>query len=524
VLGMFLLARDILGSSFYALLSMIVLAMGPTTLLLANLPNSHAPALCFVVWGMFFLFRWWQGEGGWPIGALAGLLLGIAVTVRYTEALLLFPLYSLEVIRDDQYIGPKLLPVLRVLGFLPLGPLGLAAMSRVKWRSWRSYLSAAVPVMAWAIPVGMLVGVNWFTVGHFSGYDSTHESSGFSIDNAVRKWDFTIYQVYLFGLFIFAPLGVAGLIVMFQTARRAALLLTLWFVPGALLYTAYYWGQDLQGLGFLRFFLTLFPPLIIAAMFMLKSAEIHGRINGRRAIAPPLAAGVLVAIATVIGVGTTLDELERQHRGNLNLYYSAEQVLSHVKPRATGGRRSTMRPMMFTDSGMFPQFLQYMQFMVDADWYAGDAFTPRVGGGFGIAGFFQHARSESDSHAPVLLQQERIDYIDSVRRGKTDADYIHDELRLMDQALHESRKVYAILSPQEATVFRSRYITAAGAYEMVELTRWTEPCEIHYPEPNARQWLAPPSWGDSALLPWHAQSRVMFEIRRAQAGQSAPAP
>ena len=72
VLGMFFLARPIVGS-FYALLAMIVLAMGPTTLQFSITPNSHAPALCFVVWGMCFLLRWWQ-SGRWQLGELAGLL------------------------------------------------------------------------------------------------------------------------------------------------------------------------------------------------------------------------------------------------------------------------------------------------------------------------------------------------------------------------------------------------------------------------------------------------------------------
>jgi hypothetical protein len=130
-----------------------------------------------------------------------------------------------------------------------------------------------------------------------------------------------------------------------------------------------------------------------------------------------------------------------------------------------------------------------------------------------MAGFFQRAQANSDSNAPLLLQKERIDYIDSIRKGKTDADFIHDEQHLMDAAFGDGRKVYAILSPQEATVFRSRYITAA--YEMVELSHWTEPCTIHYPEPNEHNWLAPPTFGDSGMLPWHTQTRVMFEIRRA---------
>ena len=55
-----------------------------------------------------------------------------------------------------------------------------------------------------------------------------------------------------------------------------ALLLTLWFVPGVLIYTAYYWGLNRGGgggVGYLRFFLTLFPPAIIAACWVMRRAS-----------------------------------------------------------------------------------------------------------------------------------------------------------------------------------------------------------------------------------------------------------
>ena len=61
-------------------------------------PNSHATAVCCATWGMYLLIRWWQlRERGvvvqqrWrPLGA--GLLLGYAATIRYSEATLLLPL------------------------------------------------------------------------------------------------------------------------------------------------------------------------------------------------------------------------------------------------------------------------------------------------------------------------------------------------------------------------------------------------------------------------------------------------
>jgi hypothetical protein len=498
LLGLFFLAREIVGS-FYAVLAMIVLAMGPVTLQLADLPNSHAPALCFVVWGMFFLWRWWK-SGRWQLGLMAGLLLGFAVTIRYTEALLLFPFYSLRVLRADPVTGPGAILIFKVLGVLPLGPIGIAAISRVKWKNWCSYLTAALPVIAWALPVGALLLFNRFSMGQLTGYDDTNESHGFSINYFVNKWDFSLYQNYVFGLFFVLPLGIAGLILMYRSAARFALLLTLWLLPGAFLYTAYYWGENLPSIAYLRFFLTLFPPVIIAAMWLLHSAA----ADPRRSIASPLVAGIITVLTASIGLNGSLGELEREHRGNLDLHYSAGRIISHVKPSAGG------KPMILADEGMIPQLLQYMQFMVDADWYASDVFAPKVGGGFGLIGFFQ---KKDDSDAPVLLQRERIEYADSIRKGKTDIDFIRDEQNLMDKALNAGRSIYVILPPEEVDAFRKRFIN--GKFEMHELEHWTEPCAIHFPEPGDRNWLALPVWSNSVMIPWSAQSRTMLEISRA---------
>jgi 4-amino-4-deoxy-L-arabinose transferase-like glycosyltransferase len=508
VLGMFFLAREIVGS-FYALLAMLVLAMGPVMLQLADIPSSHASALCFVVWGMFFLWRWCQ-SGRWQLALLAGLLLGFAVTIRYTEALLLFPFYSLHVLRADQYTGPGAIIIFKALGVLPLGPMGIAAISRVRWKNWRSYLRAALPVIAWAVPVGALLLFNRFSMGQLTGYDDTNESHGFSIGYFVNKWDFSLYQNYVFGLFFVLPLGIAGLILMYRSAERFALLLTLWLVPGAFLYTAYYWGQNLPSIAYLRFFLTLFPPVIIAAMWLLRSAA----SGTKGSIVSPLAAGILTAMAASIGLSRSLDELERQHRGNLNLHYSAQRIMAHVK--APAGHK----PMILADTGMLPQLLQYMQFMVDADWYASDVFSPKVGGGFGLAGFFQKNNKDTDS--PVLIQRERIEYIDNVRKGKTYADFVRDEQNLMDQALSAGRTVYVVLPPGEVDDFRKRVMN--GKLEMRELERWTEPCAIRFPDESERNWLALPVWGNSMTIPWSAQTWAMQEIRRPAATGATSTP
>ena len=72
--------------------------------------------------------------------------------------------------------------------------------------------------------------------------------------------------------------------------------------------------------------------------------------------------------------------------------------------------------MILADTGMFPPLLQYMQFMLDADWYAADAFAKQAGGGFGMVGVVLQASSHENS--PIVIQRQRMQYIDSVRKAK----------------------------------------------------------------------------------------------------------
>lgn len=115
VLGMFFLARLVAGS-FAAVLSSIMLGTSQVMLVLSNNPNSHASCVAFIVWGFFLLIRWWQTGSLWR-GALAGLFIGFAGTIRYSEVLLAIP-------------------------------VALACLSRVYWSSWRSYLQLIVVAMS----------------------------------------------------------------------------------------------------------------------------------------------------------------------------------------------------------------------------------------------------------------------------------------------------------------------------------------------------------------------------------------
>jgi hypothetical protein len=510
ILGMFFLARAIAGS-FSGVLAMIVLACGVTTLERALVPDSHAAALCVVVWGMFFLLRWWQ-TGRWQIGAAAGLLLGLAVTIRYSEALLLFPLYALDQVLSDTKLSaahPHWWMLIKIVRLLPIGPLGIAALLSLRPRRLKSYLHAAVPIVAWAIPVAILVIFNWLAMGHATGYDATNESIGFTSGQFLSKWDFTIEQIYLYGVFLLTPLGVAGLLLMYRSNRRLALLLSMWLVPGTLLYTAYYWGNQAPGVAFLRFLLTLFPPLIIAALWLLRMAGdgVSASIDrSKGSIAAPLTAGILVAATAAIGLTASLPDLELQHRGNLNLHITAQHILAKIKPSPP--------PVVFADAGLFPQLLQYMQFMCDGDWYTTDAFELRSGGGFGILGVAQAL--QPDQNGPFALQRDRVTYMNSVLKGKSAADLVRLQHEVMRGALQQGRPVYAVLTKFQAQRFRSQFIS--DEFEMSEQDHWAEPCSVIFPPPNrpngayqANQ-LSPMLFSGEPFIRWQPQALTLYKI------------
>ncbi|HEY1684583.1 MAG TPA: glycosyltransferase family 39 protein [Tepidisphaeraceae bacterium] len=502
-IGMFLLGRAIVGS-FYGLLGTIVLLTGPTSLMMAEIPNSHAPSLCMVVWGMFFLVRWVQSGSVWR-GALAGFLLGYAVTIRYSEALLLFPFYPLDQIfsKEIPQWSHAMQMLVKAAKFLPVGPLGLAALMSVRWTRPLTWWRGIVPIITWGIPVGLLVAYTWFSTGQITGYDATHESSGFSVREFLDKWDFTIFQLYVYGLFVFLPLGIAGIVMMYRTLPRVALLLTMWFLPSTLLYMTYYWGDNTPGVAYLRFFLTIMAPVIIGGMWLLRSASAPGEKRG--SITGPLAAGILTAAAAGIGLFNSIGEVNRQYRGNENLHYSEAQLASHIKGQSKP-------PVIFADNGMFPQFLQYGQFMIDADWYANDVFEPRVGGGFGIFGMFQ--KDTTDQGGPVLIQQDRIDYMDAFRKGKSDEDFITDAHHMMDQALAGGRKIYLLDGKEDAVFFGRRFIT--GSYRMKQIDTWKEPCAVVFPSAREENHLALASWSGQPFFKWQPQALTLYEISKAK--------
>lgn len=236
VLGVFYLIRQFAGS-FAGLLAMLMFATSPLTSYLVNNPNSHASTVFCVVWGMLCVLHWWRvGGKGWAF--IGGLLVGYAATIRYSEGALLLPLAWAA-----------------VMGLLP------------RWRSWRGWVESSLMLIGWAIPIILLVTYNLIEMGAITGYDTTNESTGFALAYFFDNWETIIRQLSLNGLFLIFPIAIAGLIAMFWWNWRIATFMWLWVGPCLLVYTCYYWAPD--GVGYLRFVLTILPPLLVGGFWVL---------------------------------------------------------------------------------------------------------------------------------------------------------------------------------------------------------------------------------------------------------------
>jgi hypothetical protein len=457
--------------------------------------------------------------------------------VRYNEAMLLFPLFPLDHFLSDtqwwkavaepghdgmfawwakgvadKHVGLYVLwLVVKAVRFLPIGPIGIAVLCAMRWRRVKSYLHCAVPLLAWAIPVGAMIAFNFKTLGSMAGYDLTRESEGFSTEEFLSKWQFTVQQVYMFGLFLVLPLGIAGMALLFRRSIRTALFLALWFVPGALLYDAYYWGNHVPGVGFLRFYLTFFPPMIAAAMWLIYAASRVVPVDSikprRGSIAAPIGAGILTAAAAAIALMICLKDLDIEHRQNINLSYSATAIRQAVDH----SNQDHARPVVFCDEGLMPMLLEFMQFDMKADWYAADAFDQRYNGAFGAAGF-----QLNDPKKPVVFQQERIDAQRKLLKGKTAAQLVAEQHKVIEAVLKDHRPVYAVLTPYQLGDWKRRYLI--DGFEGQPLSHWTEPCNVPNQSDNGP--LAPPGWPD--FLHRGRQELTVVRITHAAAPTTAP--
>ncbi len=340
-LGMFAFVRRLAGS-YIGLLSMLVLGLSNVMLILSINPNSHALGTCLTVWCFYLMVRWLETGAVWR-GILCGFLLGYAFLVRYTEGLQALPLgiamlyaavwwrpsvrrslftvggallfvliasavaffFGAKIASGNSWLKPltddRGMPFKVIVGFVAMAAIvSIFIHPRSLWR----LLAVG---FAWLIPVLYQTIFNMVEMRSFTSYAGTNESTGFHIDYFMANWEKMVRVLNDQGLFFIAPIGFVGLIVMFRKLPMVATLLTLWFVPSVLLYTAYYWAPDQWGVAYSRFILTELPALIIAAAWLL-SRLMSDQPTGEPVEVPrvsfirPLAGVLMLAV----GLATTI--------------------------------------------------------------------------------------------------------------------------------------------------------------------------------------------------------------------------
>ena len=411
----------------------------------------------------------------------------------------------------------------------------LVLLYLIPWWEPRRYLRIAWAGIAWLIPVAILVGFNKIAMGSWTGYDTTNESTAFTWRMFADKWDDTVQQVYDYSIFLVPPLAVAGMFVLYRRSWRAGLAVTLWLVPGFLLYTSYYFGKQRPGMWYLRFFMTLYPPMVIAAVWLIKSAADGAVVNwvrtrGERrvdvdvrepgSVAAPLALGLFTFASCAVGMWVSLPAMERELAGNLNLAYTCDRIVANVPEVYVNDKKA--EAVVFADSrspGHLYPLNNMLQFAGDFELYPTDGFAR----GFGY-------RGEADPTLPNPLQAERQNYVASVMREKNENDMVAEQNRIMRQALDEGRPVYVVLLPAGVNAFKRKFITDEFEFKKdkhdreLPIDAWKEPAKVPTErvggvgplDPNGR---GMPMYNTRAALTWH-----MYEIVKKKQPPPPPPP
>jgi Dolichyl-phosphate-mannose-protein mannosyltransferase len=463
--GAFLLFRPIVGS-FFALLGMILLASSPMTVFFSNMPNSHACALCVAVWGMYHLLQWQRGGNPWR-GLLAGLLLGFNFTVRYAEGLLLLPL--------------------------------LAAIAFSLWADRRSIRQAALPLIAWLIPVAALLSYNLAVMGHLSGYSLTHESTAFSIHYFSRHWRLTLVQFYDHALGLLLPAALLGGLLLLIQHRRLAVVLWCWAAPTTLLYTAYYWPIKAArlNLGYARFFLTALPPLIVAALWLLRRIAQGGRV-------PTLLMAALVAVTSALNLRSAAAFAAGLQWNNLTCMVFQRHVLADVPAGSV----------IFAQQRNIPA----LRLARDYRGYWSNLFTQP---------FVQDQEAMALAGAnddPEVLQPERAAALYRLLGHESDAQLIAQQNRVMAQAIAQGHGVYVVLPAGACRAFRRRFLNPEH-WRVRVIDQWRISGTWRADLPPARQ---PPSYTMQIMAveparPAGPRNEVAWAAARAAAHPSAGA-
>ena len=409
----FALARRLVGSAV-AVVAMLLVATSPVCVGLTDNPNSHATAFLCAAGGMYCLIRWWQG-GGTALAPAAGVLLGAAVTIRYTEGLMLLPL------------------------------------AFVVWDGRRRPVGAVAALAGWTVPVALLAAYNWAAMRHLTGYDPTNESTGFKLANAAENWETMLREMYNTGLFFTLPLAVIGAVTLFRHNFKTAAFLALWAVPNLGLYVAYYWAPDNASISYLRFTLTVFPALAIATAWGAKQVA-----DGLSVVQSSRWLGVATA-AAVVAVGAGVNA------------WAAVVVdrTDAVRDRATLATAKRVLAAAPAGSTIFApdNALNFLQLVGDYRLYDAGQFNLRTVQNYGTV----------NPDEPAGLQPQRAKEMYDRLKADNEQGLVVEQNRLMSAALATGHRVFLLYPSRQAREFDR--LTDRRPFTVTTVATWAEPAE-----------------------------------------------
>jgi hypothetical protein len=288
LIGAMALAWELAGK-WAAILLGSLLALHPLMVCYSTSALSHIGDLACVVWGLWCLWRWGK-HGGIARAAGAGLLLGYAVSIRYTEAVIALP--ALWVILNTTIVAGRE-SSRQAVADAPTsdGTRSVPAAGHV-------FLELAAMTAGAVVALIPLMLFHWAAYGSplRTGYGLTRESTAFSWDSFTSHAGLVLKDLFHpgFGFPALVTMAVIGLVVWLAKSIRthsiskAAMFLLLWILPTLLLYTAYYWSSPYPTL-YMRLFLNALVGIALAAVVAIATLG-----QRRRWLGVTLAATVLI--------------------------------------------------------------------------------------------------------------------------------------------------------------------------------------------------------------------------------------
>jgi hypothetical protein len=421
VLGTFFLGRAMI-SSFAGALAAILLATNPLHAYFGLSSLSHSGSICFAVWGMFFLWRWTQ-SGGKGNALLTGALSAYASTVRYTDGLLLLPIAGMVFWRFFKAETPA--------------DQQPATRRKVVWDVVVMTMAAIIAVTPLLIHHWRAFGAPWVT-----GYSLCGESTSFGWKFFAENWWLMLTRMDTGGLILLFPLGLVGLAYLATHDAQRGLFLGLWAVPGLLLYSAYYWAPQGEGPGYVRFFVSVFPPLILSALTLLCFA-----VRAR----PwwwEVGLGAFVAVVATANLREATRQLDRQMIRLMFAKDTADTVREKLKDGAV---------IVASD-----RLLNFVEFAGNWHLYALETFD---------RGAIQNRIKNLKNNDPRPFQRRKAEKLAETQGNKTDSELTQEQRDLINRRLAEGLEVAMILPKDSYRRARGRL---GDKFEFDSLTEWAE--------------------------------------------------